>query len=87
MTAMLAHRCELVGVTLPFSANTLERIYETTLGVPRDTLRICAASWELARLSADTTVSTDLVEAVIAQETATFEEEEDHEQIVQPTKA
>jgi general secretion pathway protein A len=90
MISMLQHRCELIGIPLPFSTETLEKIYESTFGVPRDTLKICAAAYELARLSGDATVSTDLVEAVIDQEAATFEEEteeQNNEQIVKSAKA
>lgn len=76
MRAMLQHRCELNGLPLPFTPEGLARIYEWSGGVPRDALRLCASSYELAKLYELAVVSLELIEAAISQEERVFAEED-----------
>jgi general secretion pathway protein A len=69
--AMIRHRCDLAGVTLPFSSARVAEIYEATGGVPREILKVCAVAYALARINDLDQVPAELVaealrEAVLA---------------------
>ena len=81
MRGMLAHRCGLQGIPIPFSAEGLVRIYEWSAGIPRDILRVCANAWELARLYEMEIVSIELIVAAIGQEERAMQEEEEDVEI------
>lgn len=74
--SMLAHRCELAEITLPFSDEVLARIYDAGGGVPREVLRICADAYELSELKAEKRVTVDTVDEVLAIEARILETEE-----------
>ena len=74
--AMIAHRCEMAEITVPFSDEVLTRVYEAAGGVPREILRLCANAYELAQVEDESTVSLRTVEQVIAMEAQSLEAEE-----------
>ncbi len=43
--AMIGFRCQQAGEANPFSAETVERIYNQTGGVPREVLKVCQIAW------------------------------------------
>jgi general secretion pathway protein A len=47
---MIAFRCETTGVQNPFSAETVEAIYNAAQGVPREILKVAAAAYDLAQM-------------------------------------
>lgn len=47
---MLAFRCETAAVQNPFSAETVEAIYNAAQGVPREILKVAAAAYDLAQM-------------------------------------
>jgi general secretion pathway protein A len=47
---MISFRCETAGVTNPFSAETVEAIYNAAQGVPREILKVAAAAYDLAQM-------------------------------------
>lgn len=73
--AMIAHRCEMAEIDVPFSAEVIEQIYNEAGGVPRDILRLCANAYELSQLLGEDKVSAALVADIIQKETAMMAEE------------
>ncbi len=59
---MIAHRCELSEIAMPFTDAGVERIYELTGGVPREILKLCAISFELAQMNELTQVPNELID-------------------------
>jgi general secretion pathway protein A len=47
---MISFRCETAGVANPFSAETVEAMYNAAQGVPREILKIAAAAYDLAQM-------------------------------------
>lgn len=64
---MVAFRCEQAQVTNPFPDPTIETIYASTGGVPRDVLKVCAVAWDMAQLSGDARVLPEMIEAAAAE--------------------
>ncbi len=65
--AMIAHRCDLADVKLPFSEDVIMQIYEATGGIPREVLKICAVSYELAQLNELDRVTTEVLEEALKE--------------------
>jgi hypothetical protein len=51
MRAMLKFRAERARIPLPFSEEALEFIYQQSLGVPREVLKLAGTSYHLGRLN------------------------------------
>lgn len=75
--AMLAHRCKLAELPLPFSPEVIELIYVEMSGVPRDILRVCGYAFAAAKLGGDETVSLELAESAIYHERLIMEQEDE----------
>jgi len=73
--AMIAHRCEMAEIQVPFSPEVIEQIYNEAGGVPRDILRLCANAYELSQLMGERSVSAELVSNVIEREAAMMADE------------
>jgi general secretion pathway protein A len=58
---MIAHRCDIAEIPIPFSEPVLEQIYELTGGVPREVLKLCAISFELAQMNGLAQVPSELI--------------------------
>lgn len=59
---MIAHRCSVAGAINPFGDDVLEAIWRRARGVPRDTLKLCAAAAHLAAMNRMKSVPMALVE-------------------------
>jgi len=59
---MLAFRCQEAQIPNPFLSDTVEAIYETSNGVPREVLKTAAMAYELMRLAGDATVPPEAIE-------------------------
>lgn len=66
---MVAFRCQEAQVPNPFPPETVEVIYGSTGGVPREILKICAIAWELARLAGDAVIPPEAIEAATLEAT------------------
>jgi general secretion pathway protein A len=73
--AMLAHRCEMMEIAVPFSDEVIQHIYDAAGGVPRDILRFCNDAYELAQLVGDDQVSLQMAQSVIDRETQIMADE------------
>lgn len=73
--AMLAHRCGLAEIKLPFTDDVIDLIYSTTGGVPRDILRICGYAYEIAVQLEESIVSREIAEQAIEHEQLVMDEE------------
>ncbi len=60
---MIEHRCRFAEILNPFPAQTVERLYEITGGVPREILKLCALAYEMMQMSGEREVSVDLLES------------------------
>lgn len=67
ITAMIDYRCKLAEIENPFPPETIEGIYGLTNGIPRNTLKLCALSYEMANLAGEKVVSVELLEAATAE--------------------
>lgn len=63
MTAMLKFRCERGGVDCPIPDDLFQELYDLSLGVPRDVLKICDLSYALMHQYDETEFNIDLVTA------------------------
>jgi general secretion pathway protein A len=68
---MIAHRCQEAQIRNPFGQDAAEAVYELTAGVPRETLKVCAIAYELARLAGDDTIPPEAVRAAYTESTLT----------------
>ena len=73
--SMIAHRCQMAEIPIPFPDAALDLIYSSTGGVPRDILRICAYAYQTAQITGDKSVSIELAEQAIEHERAIMDEE------------
>ena len=60
--AMIRHRCDKAGITVPFTDDAIHKIYTLANGTPRDVLKICSTSYELAQGLGEKMVTVELVE-------------------------
>ncbi len=60
---MIQHRCQLYRLENPFTQAAVERLFLFSAGVPRAALRLCAFSYEWARLSKSPKVEPEHVES------------------------
>lgn len=58
--AMIAYRCEQAEIPVPFSDDVIREIYEVAAGVPREILKVCAISFEMARVNGLTEVTSEV---------------------------
>jgi general secretion pathway protein A len=65
--AMLDFRCERAEIPNPIPEFAVERIYNTTGGIPREILKVCDVAYELMRIRGEKIISPELIEAA-AQE-------------------
>jgi general secretion pathway protein A len=65
--AMIDYRCQVSDIENPFSAETIDRIYEITNGVPRNALKLCALSYALLDLAGEKKVGLALLDAAVAE--------------------
>jgi hypothetical protein len=77
---MIEHRCKLRKIRNPFPSESIERLYALTGGIPRSTLRLCAISFEMAKLARIDNVSVDLVDTAYAEMALELDSESDDEQ-------
>jgi Cdc6-like AAA superfamily ATPase len=64
---MVAHRCDLADVAMPFSDDVITQIYDATGGVPREVLKVCAVSYELAQLNELDRVTLEVLEEALKE--------------------
>lgn len=64
---MIAHRCDLADVPMPFSDDVVGRIWDATGGVPREILKVCAVSYELARMNELEQVTGEMLEMALKE--------------------
>ena len=72
---MIFFRCEQAEIPNPFTEDTVELIYNSTGGVPREVLKICGFAYVLALQSGERTVPVGAVELAI-QEASINEQQE-----------
>jgi Cdc6-like AAA superfamily ATPase len=77
---MIEHRCKLRKIRNPFPAESVERLYALTGGIPRSTLRLCAIAFEMAKLARMDSVSVDLIDTAYAEMRLEANSEADDEQ-------
>lgn len=63
--AMIAHRCDLAELAVPFSAEVISQIYDATGGVPREVLKVCAVAYALAQANELEQVTPDVLEVAL----------------------
>jgi general secretion pathway protein A len=63
MAAMIEHRCKVADITNPFPAPTLERLYDLSGGVPRETLKICALAYEMMLMEGSEEIDVETLDA------------------------
>lgn len=80
LDGMIEHRCKLRKIKNPFPAETIERLYALTGGIPRSTLRLCAISFEMAKLSRMERVTVDLVDTAYTEMELEVDSEANDEQ-------
>lgn len=80
LNGMIEHRCKLRKIRNPFPSESIERLYALTGGIPRSTLRLCAISFEMAKLARIDNVSVDLVDTAYAEMALELDSESDDEQ-------
>lgn len=80
LDGMIEHRCKLRKINNPFPPETIERLYALTGGIPRSTLRLCAISFEMAKLARMERVSVDLVDTAYSEMKLEVDSESDDEQ-------
>jgi len=80
LDGMIEHRCKLRKIKNPFPPETIERLYALTDGIPRSTLRLCAISFEMAKLARMERVSVDLVDTAYTEMALEVDSESDDEQ-------
>jgi general secretion pathway protein A len=68
MAAMIDNRCRFAEIPNPFPPPTLERLYELTAGIPRDTLKLCTLAYEMMQMGREREVSVDLLESACAED-------------------
>jgi type II secretory pathway predicted ATPase ExeA len=66
--SMLAHRCEMMEIPVPFPDEVIQSIYDAAGGVPRDILRFCDGAWELAQFTGESSVSLEMAQSIIERE-------------------
>jgi general secretion pathway protein A len=80
LDGMIEHRCKLRKIKNPFPPESIERLYGLTGGIPRSTLRLCAISFEMAKLARMERVSVDLIDTAYAEMELEIDSESDDEQ-------
>jgi len=80
LDGMIEHRCKLRKIKNPFPPESIERLYALTGGIPRSTLRLCAISFEMAKLARMERVSVDLVDTAYAEMGLEIDSESEDEQ-------
>jgi general secretion pathway protein A len=80
LDGMIEHRCKLRKIKNPFPPESIERLYALTGGIPRSTLRLCAISFEMAKLARMERVSVDLVDTAYAEMELEIDSESEDEQ-------
>ncbi len=80
LDGMINHRCKLRKIRNPFPAESIERLYALTGGIPRSTLRLCAIAFEMAKLARMEMVSVSLVDTAYAEMALEIDSETDDEQ-------
>jgi hypothetical protein len=58
----------MVEIEVPFPDEVIQLIYDAAGGVPRDILRFCDGSYELAQFTGERNVSPDLAQSIIDRE-------------------
>lgn len=62
---MIEFRCQQAEIQNPFPEATLEEIYNQSLGVPREVLKICAAAYEFMKIQGESTCSPETLEIAV----------------------
>lgn len=73
--AMLRHRCEMVEIEVPFPDEVIQLIYDAAGGVPRDILRFCDGSYELAQFVGEKMVTAVMAQSIIERESQIMSDE------------
>jgi len=64
---MIEHRCAYGKIKNPFSSDSLLRVYELSLGVPRDVLSLCAHAHQLMLIQRAHSIPPALVDVAFAE--------------------
>jgi general secretion pathway protein A len=64
LRGMIDHRCKFEGVENPFTAAAFERLYELTLGVPREALKMAGLAYELMKSYEEREINVEMLDAV-----------------------
>jgi general secretion pathway protein A len=73
---MIGFRCEHAKIPNPFTEETVELIYNSTGGVPREVLKICGFAYVLTLQSGERTVPVEAVELAIQEASINEQQEE-----------
>jgi general secretion pathway protein A len=64
LRGMIEHRCKFEGVDNPFTTEAYERLYELTLGVPREALKTAGLAYEVMRSYGEQEINVEMLDAV-----------------------
>jgi general secretion pathway protein A len=79
ISGMIEHRCKLRKVRNPFSSEAVDRLFALTGGIPRSALRLCAISYEMAKLSRIERVPVELIDTAFSEMQLEAEQESDRD--------
>ena len=65
--SVIAHRCGYWKVENPFPTAAVMRIYELTLGIPRDALRLCGTAFQMMLIQKASSVPPELIDMAYAE--------------------
>ncbi len=64
---MIAFRCQKFDVPNPFTAETIDAVYNQTSGIPRDVLKLAQILWVTAQRARTSQIPVDWVEPAISE--------------------
>jgi general secretion pathway protein A len=67
LRGMIEHRCNFEGVENPFTPAAYERLYEITLGVPREALKTAGLAYEMMRSYGEREINVEMLDAVYSE--------------------
>jgi general secretion pathway protein A len=65
--SMISHRCSYWKVKNPFPSTSIMRIYELTLGIPRDALRLCGHAFQMMLIQKASSVPPELIDIAYSE--------------------
>ena len=65
--SMIEFRCELADIQVPFSDEAITTIYNSTSGVPREVLKICAVTYQIMQLKGEKQASFETITEALSE--------------------